>query len=266
MREVDLKYEAYRNIEIAPYKTEPSLGYWFDTPSIPIGRGQLLTPFWNCFGSGGYEVTEHQILSIILNTKSNLLPVNTHRGTNFLNIGEGEVRWDWIADYQIIRDQIPCLNINLNTTWQDACSVAQYAFDKSGIDLLKLEVLHENLTVADTRQVVLAAEVLLDQGFRVLPLIQANPHAAVKLYEMGCPLVRVQGSAIGSGNGILWPAQVKACAEAVPTILDCGIGSVDHILKGMELGCKGFLVNHMLFKDGQPVKAVKDLRKALIGG
>ena len=32
----------------------------------------------------------------------------------------------------------------------------------------------------------------------------------------------------------------------------------------MKLGCAGFLVDYLLFKDGEPVEAIKELRRDLI--
>jgi thiazole synthase ThiGH ThiG subunit len=80
---------------------------------------------------------------------------------------------------------------------------------------------------------------------------------------MGCPIVRVQGSPIGSGLGIEDPTALEDCVAHGPTVLDCGIGAVEHVLKAFALGCRGFLVDWLLFKDGTPVQAIHELREAL---
>ena len=69
------------------------MSYWFDTPSIDVGRGQLLTPFWHCFGANACEIDRETILPMVMQSKSNLLPVNTHRRERGLVIGDGYENW-----------------------------------------------------------------------------------------------------------------------------------------------------------------------------
>jgi hypothetical protein len=239
---------------------------WLDEQTIPIGRGQSLSPFWHCFGANSCKIELATIVSMLMHSRTMLLPINTHDPTRPLIIGDGNVTWQQLQKLDFVRRLVPCLNINLRISYEDAVTTAHEAFQATGIELLKLEVLEPELKVSNDTQLVRAAGILMDDGFRILPLITANLDAARELVKLGVPLLRVQGSPIGSGHGIYDPDALRAIISlGVPVILDCGIGTADHVKQAMQLGCAGFLVDYLLFKNGEPVEAVRQLRADLEG-
>jgi thiazole synthase len=83
-----------------------------------------------------------------------------------------------------------------------------------------------------------------------MPLVSDSLAAALDVADIpGVPLIRVMGSPIGSGAGILNPDRVERICWDVeqPIVLDGGIGTVRHAHQALELGCAGFLVNSTLF-------------------
>src|ERR1700744_5122223 len=54
-----------------------------------------------------------------------------------------------------------------------------------------------------------AAEILVQEGFTVLPYINADPVLAKRLQEVGCATVMPLGSPIGSNRGIQTRAQIE---------------------------------------------------------
>jgi thiazole synthase len=240
--------------------------HWLDRRTIDVGRGQRLNPFWHCFGAYATKIKYDDIVATLMASGTALFPLNTHRlEKDGLVIGDGAVTWEQIRRLYFVDRLVPCLNINLQKTTADAVRVTRRAFAWSGVDLLKLEVLSDkDERVADDGQVVAAAAELAREGFRVMPLITANLDAAKQLVQEGVTVIRVQGSPIGTGEGINDPDTVREiCQLGVPVVLDCGIGSAEHVREAFELGCQGFLVDWMLFKDGDPVMAIRRLKRDL---
>ena len=90
-----------------------------------------------------------------------------------------------------------------------------------------------------------AAEILVKEGFTVLPYINADPVLAKRLQEVGCATVMPLGSPIGSNRGIQTRDQIRIIIEqaTVPVVLDAGIGAPSHAAEAMELGADAVLVN-----------------------
>ncbi len=90
-----------------------------------------------------------------------------------------------------------------------------------------------------------AAEILVREGFTVLPYINADPVLAKRLQEIGCAAVMPLGSPIGSNRGIQTRDQIRIIIEqaTVPVVVDAGIGAPSHAAEAMELGADAVLVN-----------------------
>src|ERR1700749_1121903 len=90
-----------------------------------------------------------------------------------------------------------------------------------------------------------AAEILVKEGFTVLPYINADPVLAKRLQEAGCATVMPLVSPIGSNRGVQTRDQLRIIIEqaSVPVIVDAGLGAPSHAAEAMELGADAVLVN-----------------------
>jgi thiazole synthase len=90
-----------------------------------------------------------------------------------------------------------------------------------------------------------AAELLIKEGFTVLPYINADPVLAKRLQEIGCATVMPLGSPIGSNRGVETRAQIRIIIEqaTVPVVVDAGLGAPSHAAEAMELGADAVLIN-----------------------
>ena len=90
-----------------------------------------------------------------------------------------------------------------------------------------------------------AAEILVKEGFTVLPYINADPVLAKRLQEVGCATVMPLGSPIGSNRGVETRSQIRIIVEqaTVPVVVDAGLGAPSHAAEAMELGADAVLVN-----------------------
>jgi thiazole synthase len=111
---------------------------------------------------------------------------------------------------------------------------------------IKLEIHPDpRYLLPDPIETLRAAEVLVKEGFVVLPYINADPVLAKRLQEVGTATVMPLGSPIGSNRGLLTRDQVRIIIEqaTVPVVVDAGLGAPSHAAEAMELGADAVLVN-----------------------
>jgi len=100
----------------------------------------------------------------------------------------------------------------------------------------------------DPVETLKAAEILVSEGFVVLPYIQADPVLAKKLEEIGTATVMPLGAPIGSNKGLKTREMIRIIIEQskVPVVVDAGLGAPSHAAEAMEMGADAVLVNTAL--------------------
>jgi thiazole synthase len=134
---------------------------------------------------------------------------------------------------------------------------------------IKLEVTPEpRYLLPDPVETLEAAEVLVSQGFTVLPYINADPVLAKRLEEAGCATVMPLGSWIGSNKGVRTRDAVQIIIEqaTVPVVVDAGLGAPSHAAEAMELGADAVLVNTAVAVAGNPVEMATAFRLGVEAG
>ncbi len=111
---------------------------------------------------------------------------------------------------------------------------------------VKLEI-HPDPTylLPDPIETLKAAEILVNEGFVVLPYINADPVLAKRLQEVGTATVMPLAAPIGSNRGLATRDQLRIIIEqaTVPVVIDAGLGAPSHAAEAMELGADAVLVN-----------------------
>ena len=114
---------------------------------------------------------------------------------------------------------------------------------------VKLEVTPEpRYLLPDPVETLKATEILVQDGFVVLPYIQADPLLAKRLEEAGAATVMPLGAPIGSNRGIKTREMIRIIIEQanVPVVVDAGLGAPSHAAEAMEMGADAVLVNTAL--------------------
>jgi thiazole synthase len=113
-----------------------------------------------------------------------------------------------------------------------------------------------------------AAEILVKEGFTVLPYINADPILAKRLQDVGCATVMPLGSPIGSNRGVETRAQIRIIIEqaTVPVVVDAGLGAPSHAAEAMELGADAVLINTAIAIASDPNKMAHAFAKAVEAG
>src|SRR4249919_2750556 len=116
----------------------------------------------------------------------------------------------------------------------------------------------------DPVETLKAAEILVQEGFTVLPYINADPVLAKRLQDVGTATVMPLGSPIGSNRGIQTRDQIRIIIEqaTVPVVVDAGIGAPSHAAEALELGADAVLVNTAIAIASDPVRMAAALGKA----
>ena len=157
-------------------------------------------------------------------------------------------------------------------TGDDALRVARLAREALGTNWVKLEVIGDPKSLyPDGEETLRAAEILVKEGFVVLPYVNADPILAKKLCEVGCAAVMPLGSAIGSGLGIQNPYVLQIIREVVssyglPMIVDAGVGTASDAAVAMELGADAVLLNTAVAEAADPTRMAKAMDLAVQGG
>jgi thiazole synthase len=182
-----------------------------------------------------------------------------------LNAPQGESLLDFID-----RKKIALLpNTAACFTAEDAIKTARLARQALETNWIKLEVIGDEKTLfPDVAATIQAAEVLVKEGFVVLPYTMDDPVACKKLEEIGCAAVMPLAAPIGSGLGIRNPYNLKIILEQskIPVIVDAGVGCASDAAIAMEMGCAALLMNTAIAGAKDPVKMAQAMKLAVEAG
>lgn len=134
-------------------------------------------------------------------------------------------------------------------TAEEAVRLARMARAMGLPPWVKLELTPEpRYLLPDPVETLKAAEMLIKDGFVVLPYIQADPILAKRLEEMGTATVMPLGAPIGSNRGVKTKDMIRIIIEQakVPVVVDAGLGAPSHAAEAMEMGADAVLVNTAL--------------------
>ena len=154
-------------------------------------------------------------------------------------------------------------------TADEAVRVAKLGRVMTESSWVKLEVIPDaKYLLPDPVDTLRAAEILVGEGFTVLPYMPADPVLARRLAEVGCATVMPLASPIGSGRGVLTRANLEIIFEeaTVPVVVDAGLGVPSEAAQVMELGADAVLVNTALAEARDPVRMAAAFRLAVQAG
>ncbi|MDQ6772270.1 MAG: thiazole synthase [Candidatus Dormibacteraeota bacterium] len=169
---------------------------------------------------------------------------------------------DW-KRYRVLPNTAGC------RTADEAIRIARLARSMGLSDWVKLEVIPDpRYLFPDPVDTLRAAEVLVGEGFTVLPYINADLVLAQRLEAAGCATVMPLGSPIGSGQGIVAARAIALIVEhaGVPVVVDAGIGSAADAAQAMELGADAVLVNSAVALAARPALMAEAIAQGVEAG
>jgi thiazole synthase len=158
----------------------------------------------------------------------------------------------------------------------EAVRIARLARASGCGDWIKIEVIPDNRhLLPDGHETLLATEILVKEGFVVLPYTNADPVLARQLENAGAAAVMPLGAPIGSNRGLTTREMLQIIIDDihVPVVVDAGIGKPSQACEAMEMGADACLVNTAIASAGDPVAmagafaaAVRAGRAAFLAG
>lgn len=134
---------------------------------------------------------------------------------------------------------------------------------------IKLEVTPDPYyLLPDPIETLKAAEVLVKEGFIVLPYMPADPVLARHLEEVGTATVMPLGAPIGTNKGVRTRDHIAIIIEQsnIPVIVDAGLGAPSHAAEAMEMGADAVLVNTALADTPSPARMAQAFKKGVEAG
>lgn len=149
---------------------------------------------------------------------------------------------------------------------EEAVRLAKMARAMSGTNWIKLEVTPDpNYLLPDPVDTFKAAQILVKDGFVVLPYINADPLLAKRLEEIGCATVMPLAAPIGTNRGLKtrYLLEIIIKQANIPVVVDAGLGMPSHAAEAIEMGADAVLVNTAIAVADDPVKMAEAFRLAV---
>ena len=152
---------------------------------------------------------------------------------------------------------------------EEAVRLARLAMAAGLPKWIKLEIHPDpRYLLPDPIETLRATEILVKEGFTILPYIQADPVLAKRLEEAGAATVMPLGAPIGSNRGVETRAMIEIIIEqaTVPVIVDAGLGAPSHAAEALEMGADAVLINTAIAVAEDPVGMAKAFRMGVEAG
>jgi len=154
-------------------------------------------------------------------------------------------------------------------TAEEAVRLARLARAAGCDPWVKLEVTPDPYyLLPDPIETLKAAEILVKDGFVVLPYMPADPVLAKHLEEVGVATVMPLGAPIGTNRGLRTRDLIAIIIEQaqVPVVVDAGLGAPSHAAEAMELGADAVLINTALADTADPAAMGRAFKKGVEAG
>ena len=154
-------------------------------------------------------------------------------------------------------------------TAEEAVRLARLARAAGCDPWVKLEVTPDPYyLLPDPIETLKAAEILVKDGFVVMPYMPADPILAKRLEEVGSATVMPLGAPIGTNRGIRTRDLIAIIIEQanIPVVVDAGLGAPSHAAEAMEMGADAVLVNTALADTTDPAMMARAFCKGVEAG
>ena len=154
-------------------------------------------------------------------------------------------------------------------TAEEAVRLARLARAAGCEPWVKLEITPDpHYLLPDPVETLKAAEILVKEGFIVLPYINADPVLARRLEDVGTATVMPLGAPIGSNRGVKTRELIEIIIEKanIPVVVDAGLGAPSHAAEAMEMGADAVLVNTAIAVAGDPKAMARAFKKGVEAG
>lgn len=154
-------------------------------------------------------------------------------------------------------------------TADEAVRIARLAKASGAGPWIKIEVIQDNkYLLPDNLETLKATEILVKEGFVVLPYMSPDLSMARRMADAGAAAVMPLGSPIGSNRGVKTRELIEIMIQEIkiPIIVDAGLGSPSDACECMEMGCAAVLVNTAIAIAQDPIEMARAFKEAVSAG
>lgn len=154
-------------------------------------------------------------------------------------------------------------------TAEEAVHTARLARAMGLSEWIKVEVIPDpKYLLPDPIGTLEACKILVEEGFIVLPYINADPVLAAKLQDIGTATVMPLASPIGSAQGLRTLDSLRIIIEQsrVPVVVDAGLGAPSDASLAMEIGASACLINTAIAGAKDPARMGEAMRLGVEAG
>lgn len=169
----------------------------------------------------------------------------------------------------IPRGKILLPNTSGARTADEAVRIARLSRAAGFGDWVKIEVIgDQKYLLPDNAETLRATEVLVKEGFTVLPYVCPELYVARRLRDAGAAAVMPLGAPIGSNRGLRTRELIEVLVSEIdlPIIVDAGIGKPSDAAQAMEIGAAAVLLNTAIATAQDPVAMARAFKLAVEAG
>ncbi len=222
---------------------------------------------------GGQEFDSRLLIGTGKYPSDDMIPdiVNTS-GAQIITVALRRVDFEASTDnvMQHIPDHMQLLpNTSGARNAEEAVRIARLARATGCGNWVKIEAIPDNRhLLPDGHETVRATEILVAEGFVVLPYINADPVVARQLEDAGAAAVMPLGAPIGTNRGLTTREMLQIIIDEikVPVVVDAGIGKPSQACEAMEMGADACLVNTAIASAADPVAMAGAFAAAIQAG
>ena len=150
-----------------------------------------------------------------------------------------------ILDY--IPDGVTLLpNTSGARTAEEAVRIARLSREVGCGDFVKIEIMRDSkYLLPDNQETIRATEILVKEGFQVMPYMYPDLNVARDLQDAGAVSIMPLAAPIGSNKGLGTREFIQILIDEIdlPIIVDAGIGAPSQACEAMEMGAAAIMAN-----------------------
>ena len=151
----------------------------------------------------------------------------------------------------------------------EAVRIARLSRELCHSDLVKIEIMRDSkYLLPDNQETIKATEILVKEGFTVLPYMYPDLNVARDLTNAGAAAIMPLGAPIGTNKGLCTKEFIQILIDEIelPIIVDAGIGRPSQACEAMEMGAAAIMANTAIATAGDIPAMAEALRLAIEAG
>ncbi|MCI7078900.1 MAG: thiazole synthase [Veillonellaceae bacterium] len=221
-----------------------------------LGKHEFKSRF--ILGSGKYSL--NLIKAAVENAQADIITLALRR----VNDGGMANILDYIPDHITL---LP--NTSGARNADEAVRIARLSRELCHSDLVKIEIMRDSkYLLPDNQETIKATEILVKEGFTVLPYMYPDLNVARDLTNAGAAAIMPLGAPIGTNKGLCTKEFIQILIDEIelPIIVDAGIGRPSQACEAMEMGAAAIMANTAIATAGDIPAMAEAFRLAIEAG